>query len=67
MSALGSFWRRPLASLQEYDDEWTFTVTYQPTAPPTPPTPPEKEIPTWVWIITALGGAYLLLSRGGEE
>jgi len=61
----GSFWRRSLTSFQEWDEEWTFTVTYQPTAPPT--APPEKEIPLWVWIVLALGGAYLLLSRGGEE
>ena len=30
--------------------------------------PEEKEkIPVWVWIAAVLGGAYLLLSRRGEE
>ena len=66
--ALRSFWERPLTSLQEWDDEWTFTITYQPGAPPVPPAPPEeKKIPVWVWIAAVLGGAYLLLSRRGEE
>jgi len=64
MVALRSFWERPLAGLQEYDEEWTFTVTYEEV---TPTPPEEKEIPVWVWIVLALGGAYLLLSRGGEE
>jgi len=71
MVALRSFWERPLAGLQEWDDEWTFTVIYQPGAPPTPPVPPappeEKKIPVWVWIAAVLGGAYMLLSRRGEE
>ena len=65
MVALRSFWERPLTGFQEYDDEWTFTITYQPGAPPAPPE--EKEIPVWVWIAAVLGGAYLLLSRRGEE
>ena len=66
MVALRSFWERPLTGLQEWDDEWTFTVTYQPGAPPAPPEEKEK-IPVWVWIAAVLGGAYMLLSRGGEE
>jgi len=64
MVALRSFWEKPLTGLQGYDDGWTFTVTYE-VAPPTPPE--EKKIPMWVWIAAALGGAYLLLSRRGEE
>jgi len=56
-------------SLQEWDDEWSFTIVYQLGAPPTPPAPPEEEtkIPAWVWILGAVGGAFLLLSRRGEE
>jgi len=57
MVALRSFWGGAMASLQEWDEGWTFTVTYQPTVPPeeevpptpptppTPPVPPEEEVP----------------------
>ena len=62
MVALRSFWGRPLTDFQEYDDEWTFTVIYQPGE-----FEEKEKIPVWVWIAAVLGGAYLLLSRRGEE
>jgi len=41
----------------------TWTIKVEEEVPPEE----EKKIPMWVWIVAALGGAYLLLSRRGEE